>query len=242
MDNEAYFRSVTAEIDSLKDRIRNFVQHWPTDGEWKESVLRTVLRRHLSKSIGVGKGFVVGKDKVSTQQDILFYDTSKPVLYQEGDLLILTPEAALGAIEVKTNPSRREIQKALTKLANTAELVSHTIRYTPTFFGLFAYDGDPDVHGTLEDLQAAVKKNEWRVINCLSIGSSFFVRFWPHHPSVDRKKLYKRWHSYDLHSKASAYFIFNAVEHLCPGAVIGIDELWFPKEGKEPNKTDDIGL
>ena len=131
---------------------------------------------HVSKSIGVGKGFVVGKDKVSTQQDILFYDTSKPVLYQEGDLLILTPEAALGAIEVKTNPSRREIQKALTKLANTAELVSHTIRYTPTFFGLFAYDGDPDVHGTLERFQAAVKKNEWRVINCLSIGSSFFVQ------------------------------------------------------------------
>jgi hypothetical protein len=215
MNNEEYFCSVTAEIESLKNRIRNFVQHWPTDGEWKESVLRSILRRHISKSIGVGKGFVVGKNKVSTQQDILFYDTSKPVLYQEGDLLILTPEAALGAIEVKTCPTSSEIRTALLKLSDTAELVTHNLRGTPTFFGLFAYEGNPDIESTLHDLQAAVNKNEWRLINCVSIGDSFFIRYWPHHPSLDQKKLYRRWHSYDLRRKAPAYFVFNVVEHLC---------------------------
>ena len=242
MDNEAYYRSVTAEIHSLKDRIRNFVQHWPSDGEWKESVLRSILRRHISRSIGVGKGFVVGKDRVSTQQDILFYDSSKPVLYQEGDLLILTPEATVGAIEVKTNPTAVEIRAALSRLSDTAELVTHNLRRTPTFFGLFAYEGDPAIESTLAGLQAAVNKNEWRMINCVSIGHSFFVRFWPHHPSVDQRKLYKRWHSYDLPEMAPAYFIFNVVEHLCPDAFIDIDDLWFPKQGKEPRKTGDIGL
>jgi hypothetical protein len=242
MDNESYFRSITAEVDSLKNRIRNFVQHWPTDGEWKESVLRSILRRHLSKTIGVGKGFVVGENRVSTQQDILFYDTSKPILYQEGDLLILTPDAALGAIEVKTNPSQTQMREALIKLADTAELISHVLRKTPTFFGLFAYEGALDTDTTLMDVQAAVRKNEWRMINCLSVGSSFFIRYWEHDPTATTSRLYKRWHSYDLPDKSPAYFIFNVVEHLCPTSVLGVDELWFPKEGKEPRKTGEISL
>src|SRR3990172_956635 len=126
MNNDKYFQSLTLELNSLKDRVRNFIgdHHWLTDGEWKESVLRTVLRRHLPQSIGLGKGFVLKQNgEPSTQIDILLYDVSKPILYREGDLVIVSPDAAIGAIEVKTKLRNAEIGEAFNKLADIAENV-----------------------------------------------------------------------------------------------------------------------
>ncbi|MBU8977509.1 hypothetical protein JI752_015265 [Lysobacter sp. MMG2] len=38
------FRSIKLEMDALKGRVRQLIddKHWLTDGEWKETVLRTV--------------------------------------------------------------------------------------------------------------------------------------------------------------------------------------------------------
>lgn len=43
------FRNITTEIEALKGRIRRLIsnKHFPTDGEWKESVVRTMLRRYV---------------------------------------------------------------------------------------------------------------------------------------------------------------------------------------------------
>jgi len=56
-----YFESLSTELSSLKDRVRYIIddKHWLTDGEWKESVLRSILRRHLPSSVCVGSGFLV---------------------------------------------------------------------------------------------------------------------------------------------------------------------------------------
>ena len=58
-DYAAFHRSVSEELYSVKDRIRNLVSHWATDGESKEVALRSVLRRHLPASVIVGRGFIV---------------------------------------------------------------------------------------------------------------------------------------------------------------------------------------
>ena len=57
MNINQYFKNLTDELTSLKDRIRHYIEdaHWQSDGEWKESVLRTILRRHLPKNIGIGR-------------------------------------------------------------------------------------------------------------------------------------------------------------------------------------------
>jgi hypothetical protein len=50
MDIRAHFASLTQELEALRDRVRNLSvedPHWPTDGEWKESVLRAVLKSYL---------------------------------------------------------------------------------------------------------------------------------------------------------------------------------------------------
>jgi hypothetical protein len=48
MNVRDYFESLGHELDALKHRVRYLIAetNWQTDGEWKESVLRQVLRRH----------------------------------------------------------------------------------------------------------------------------------------------------------------------------------------------------
>ena len=61
MDTKKYFESLSLECDALKDRVKNFIadSHWLTDGEWKESVLRSMIKRSISSTVGVGRGFIV---------------------------------------------------------------------------------------------------------------------------------------------------------------------------------------
>jgi hypothetical protein len=73
MNIENYFKNLTTELESLKNRVRYYIEdaQWQSDGEWKESVLRTILKRHLPKNIGVGRGFIVNVEQATTQIDIL---------------------------------------------------------------------------------------------------------------------------------------------------------------------------
>ncbi len=81
MDLNIYFESLGREIDSLKLRVRDLIanRHWQTDGEWKESVLRQVLRRHLPAAAIIGRGFVISGDDVTTQLDVLIHDGVNPI-------------------------------------------------------------------------------------------------------------------------------------------------------------------
>gem|GEM_PF-5958896 len=49
MNTTAYFESLTDEIRSMKNRIRNFIGdvHWLTDGEWKETVTTGLKWNHF---------------------------------------------------------------------------------------------------------------------------------------------------------------------------------------------------
>jgi hypothetical protein len=98
-----YHESVTSELEAVKNRIRNLVTHWLTDGEWKEAALRTVLRRHLPGSAMVGRGFIVGRDRSSTQIDLFVLRPEKPTLFRDGELAIVTPDVPGAIAEVKTN-------------------------------------------------------------------------------------------------------------------------------------------
>jgi hypothetical protein len=109
MNVQDYFESLGQELGALKHRVRHLIAdaHWQTDGEWKESVLRHVLRRHLPDDAVVGRGFVISGDNATHRLDILVHDGSKPLLFRDGDLVFVTPDAVLGIVEVKSrvNPS-----------------------------------------------------------------------------------------------------------------------------------------
>ena len=170
MNIEEYFKNLTSEMTSLKNRVRHYIDdaHWLSDGEWKESVIRTILRRHLPNSIGVGRGFIVNIEQASTQIDILLYDKSKPILFQDGDFIIITPDTVKGVIEIKTKFWRKiDFQKALNKLSQISEFLNPSASYDEThFFGLFSYEKPRfNTDKVLEIIQDCVNGQYQRIIN-----------------------------------------------------------------------------
>jgi hypothetical protein len=242
-DDLDYFRSITLEFQALKDRVRHFIhdRHWLTVGEWKESVLRSVLRRHLPQNIGVGKGFVITKDGPSTQIDILLFDRTKPLLYQDGDLVIVTPDLCMGIIEVKTRLDAASLREAIQKLADCKEYVSRSAQCRP-FAGLFSFDHDgEDFQTLLEQIKAAAAGRSRRVINCVSLGKSLFARFWlsvPERPNF-QADIFR---AYKLHDLAPAYFVHNVIEELCSRSVIDNNHIWYPAQGKEASTLGQISF
>lgn len=237
---EDYFRSVTVEVEALKDRVRHLIEdhHWQTDGEWKESVIRQVLRRHLPTSVSVGRGFVVTATSVSHQLDVLIFDSSKPVLFRDGDLAFVTPDAVLGAIEVKSRATPAILAAAAAKLAEDILLV----RLHPNsraFAGVFAFeDGGGDSAAYLDVVAKAAPRWDSR-LDFVCIGTSRFIRYWHLNPENERH-FYEGWHSYALPGTAPGYFVHNVIDAVSPDSVFGNKEVWFPCGGKESFLDGDI--
>jgi hypothetical protein len=242
MDVERYFTDLGNELESLKDRVRHYIDdaHWLSDGEWKESVIRTILRRHLPSSVGVGRGFAINVNEPSTQIDVLLYDRSKPVLFQDGDFVIVTTDSVRGAIEVKTKLRRKkDLRSAINGLSAISRFINPmNTRKENQFFGLFCYE-EPEfrTRHTLGILQECVDGQYGRIVNCLSLGKDYFVRFWqPTSPHVNM------WHAYSIKNMARAYFIHNVIDHLCPEWTKQNENIWYPEERKEGHKIDEIPL
>lgn len=242
MDNIAYFESLTSEIKSLQNRIRNFIgnAHWQSDGEWKESVLKSILRRYLPNHVGVGSGFIITPDGPSTQIDILIYDKSKPILFSDGDFVLVTQDATLGIIEVKTKVRSTELPDVLRKLDANVSLSRKGYACVQPFFGLFVYECQNFASArTLATIKDVFKGMHANTINFLCFDKSFFIRYWNHDPTYPSNSYY-RWHCYNLNRMAPAYFIHNVIEHTCHYSVLMNNDLWFPSQGKEPNKIAEI--
>src|SRR5262249_28899789 len=136
-----YHESVTSELDSVENRIRNLVTHWLTDGEWKEAAWRTVLRRHLPGSFMVGRGFIVGQHQSSRQIDLFVLRPEKPALFRDGELAIVTPDGPGAIVEVKTElEGPAAWYKAAKKLAEHGHLCRTASGEVP-WLGIFSYEG-----------------------------------------------------------------------------------------------------
>ena len=242
MDTIAHFRSLSAELRALRNRVRNFIDdaHWQTDGEWKESVLRSVLRRLLPRNVEIGRGFVVGAKATSRQIDVLIYSGDKPILFRDGDLVFVTHDALLGMIEVKTGVDDSQFAAAAEKLADNTERIGWS--GNAYISGIFAYeDRGTTPEGVLDGLRAAARNKFRRVIDLASVGEDRFVRWWHCSRGATGTPI-NLWRSYNLGEMAPAYFIHNIVQFLCPGSVEQNENMWFPPEGKEIYKEQEIQL
>ena len=240
MNTIEYFRSISEELDAIKNRIRNLMDnpHWLTDGEIKEAILRNVIKRYMPENIKVGKGFIFSDDRCSSQIDILIYDTAYPVLFKEGDLVFVTPDAVKGIIEVKSLANSNVLVNAFEKLANNASLINDT----NCFIGLFSYEVESLRHQTvLEKLQLKVNGNMNNIINHVCLGETNFYKFWFDSPNNNINEV-KKWHAYELEKLAPAYFINNLLNY-CSNGSIGLNQnAWFPLDSKERHKIDEISL
>lgn len=240
----AFHRSVSEELFSVKDRIRSLVRHWGTDGEAKEVALRSVLRRHLPESVIIGRGFVVTSDASSTQIDILIVDAAKPTLFKDGDLLIVTPDAVRGVIEVKTGLSTRPlVAEALVKLSEIEDLCREATGRDQVWTGLFIFNGgdgiEPRLLGGLADAYSRTR----RKVNCISAGKDTFVRYWDRGADVNSSERGPVWHAYLLPHVAPSYFMGNLIDSIGSVDNSTAGFAWFPMlGGKESRRTHYLPL
>lgn len=234
MNLEKYFSSISDELESLKNRVRHMIQdgHWPTDGEWKESVLRSIIRRSAPSTVSVGRGFVVTRERASSQIDVLIYDNAHPVLYRDGDLVFVAPAACVAAIEVKSGLTSAQFDDASLRLADVAEFIRGQ-GGSRTFVGLFSYESrGVSFDRALRGLAAAARKQPHRVIDHVALGGDQFFKWWLTAPTPPQRDLYA-WRAYSLPEMAAGYFLHNLLLHLGPSALNSDGGAWFPEESKE---------
>ena len=241
MNTAEYFQTLSQELRSLQNRVRNFIdgEHWLTDGEWKESVVRSMLRRHLPKSVEIGRGFILSDAGNSGQIDVLIYSADVPVLFRDGDLVFVTPDAVLGLIEVKTRfRGAAELRAAATQLSENARWAARKASHEK-FFGLFAYDAEINPRDALEVLSAVAAGDPGVAIDLACLGERDFIRWSKADPHNSRSH-FGIWRAYQrLDGKAFGYFLHNAIQFLAPKSVGQNIDVWFPTEGKDAALADE---
>ena len=240
IDINGYLKSITAEFMAQKNRVRHFIglDHLPSDGAWKEAVLRAMISRTLPTRYAVASGFVITEEAASSQIDVLIYDTLVPVLYKGGDLVFVQPSACAAVIEVKSSLNATTFRNAAKKLADVCDLIHQHERDSPLFSGIFAYEEDGGSSRTLLRHIASAADGELnRVVNHASIGTDTFVKYWSHNPD-DGLDDYNYWHHYTLRHMAPGYFLHNLMSFLAGEELVRGNNIWFPAEGKETRRND----
>lgn len=235
-DFHRFHELLARELQALQDRVRLLVSnHWETDGNHKEAILRAVLKRHLPETLSVGSGFVVDDGLESTQIDILIVDRSKPVLFREGDLMIVTPDAVRGVIEVKTSiRSPGELTDAARKPGFVAGICGMQ-RLEKPWTGLFSYsDTGPANPDTLLDALFQAREQCGCQINCVTWGLNYLMRHWYAGQLEEEATKGDFWRLYHLPQLAPTYFVGNALQSLADRPQKFASFAWFPlREGNE---------
>lgn len=241
MDTKKYYKSLSSELESLKNRVRNFIHdsHWQTDGEWKESVLRSILLRNIPETARIGRGFIIKKDYASTQIDVLIYRHDTPVFFRDGDLVFIPPEGVLGIIEVKTNLNTTSLENALSKLIQMRDNLNSTLT-EGILFGLFSYEADTTNKNALLKLNKTCHSHN-SIVDFVCLGNSQFIKWWQHDPNGESRE-FNKWHSYKLPELAPGYFIHNVLMHISRERYWLNQDIWFPSESKEYRKDGEISL
>lgn len=232
-DNTAYQQSIAAEFHAIKDRVRYFIgdRHWGEDGRYKEVILMNFLRRILPNSIAVGTGFVKNsRNQLTGQIDIIVYRKDFPMLFSEGDFVVVMPESVIGIIEVKSKFHKNTLTKRPTIGRNPCSPLEKCQRNgkiignANVFNGLFAYESEVVIdEDTKQSPLAEQLKTPPCFINHICFGEDKFCKYWddgnPHGTSQHARRYFR---FYDLSSTritghdggglAYGYFFSNLLE------------------------------
>jgi hypothetical protein len=209
-----YRKSISLELMSIKDRVRNFVSHWSEDGRYKEVILKNVLEKHLPKTVSVGTGFVVGDDTVvSSQIDIIIYSNDYPPLFHMGDFVIVVKECVLGIIEVKSKIENGcKFREMIQKAHENGELIGAHI-----FNGVFGYEADVTVDSdSLPESVRSYLVEYSGYINNIAFGHNLFIKYWeagmPSNSNFRTAPDVPHYSFYKLENLSFGYFISNLIE------------------------------
>ena len=118
----AAFSSISTEV--FYDQKKKSLRHTSEYGMYRESVVRDFLKFIVPSSLDISTGFLISSmEDISTQCDIVVFDSGMTPLYQGGDRQRFFPiESVFCVGEVKSTLSKSEFAKALNKLARIKSL------------------------------------------------------------------------------------------------------------------------
>lgn len=187
-------KSIGKELLTIKDRVRNLIgdAHRGEEGRYKESVLKKMIRGYLPHNLSIGSWFIVSKNgaqnHISKQIDILIYDNSYPVVFRDGDFVIITQDMVKAIIEVKSkiysswNNSLRNVVNNLERLEDF-EILKEGIRENSVFSWIFAYEEEMEID-ELTDQNNYTWVN-LKYVNHISLWNDFFFKSWIDNTNVN---------------------------------------------------------
>ena len=238
-----YHKSTTKELVALTHKVRNLVPHWGEDGRFKEVVLKNIIRRFLPEKYSIGSGFVIkqtenrGEHLSSTQIDLIIYSNESPVLFREGDFVILTADAVRGIIEVKANVQNQGLRDVIRKANESGSFIfSGKRNKEENFFnGIFSYESN-FTSDNLHLIERHVTDG-----NAPFAGQEFFEKYKVNHISFNERYFLKYWpdenppHSvYNIPELSFSFFISNLIDTLSNESVEKNNFIWFAND-KELN-------
>ncbi len=235
MDIEEFHKTTSYELLAVKNRVKNLINHWPEVGRHKEAVLKNIIRRFLPAQFEIGTGFVVkyneelDEHEVSRQIDLIIYNIINPVLFKEGDFVIVTPDAVYAIIEVKTNLENNNLESIIKTANENGKFVFHNKVNYPFFNGIFSYEGysngpirenfERAINNSVVGMENESNLNMFR-LNHIAFNEQFFYKYWINETPNNRL--------YELVDLSFSFFISNLIDYLSVNSVIRNNRLWFP--------------
>lgn len=249
--------SITNELLATKDRVRDLIgnANWGEEGRYKEAILSKTISQFLPSDLKIGTGFILsnhenGQDGIiSSQLDLIIYDSKTPVIFREGDFVILTESSVRAVIEVKatlTNYSatnENSLNKVIAKLNRLTDFqtFNNGDGNRRKFIGIFSYDHTESF--TANRIEEALR-NSNGLVNHISLGHTKFIRYWENTEELNppihnyNGRCYIR---YNLPNLSFSYFISNLLHIVADEDPV--ERYWFsfPIEGtKELHRVNPI--
>lgn len=240
-----YHKTTTKELLTITNKVRNLISHWGEDGRYKEAILKNIIRRFLPEKYSIATGFVIkqtdnrGEHLSSKQIDLIVYDDASPVLFKEGDFVILTADSVRAIIEVKANIQNQGLENIIRQSNENGQFIfsGKENKNQPFFNGVFGYEGYTNAFNTETIGQhiananatftAAADYNKFKV-NHISLNKDWFLKYWP----ADDQP-----HSlYNIGDLSFSFFISNLIDTLANNSVRRNNFIWYAND-KELNRV-----
>lgn len=222
-------KSITRELTLTKDRVEFLIgnANWGDVGRYKEAILRKTISQFLPSNLKIGTGFIIGNSdhqfgrngQISSQLDIIIYEDKSPVVFREGDFVIITENAVRAVIEVKTkiinysNPEPNGQENALNIIIDKLNRLRDFETFNPgehrkKFIGIFSYEYGLDFSNERVDNALRLSNG---LVNHISLGPNKFIRYWTDTDGLDPRPNYQGrcYIRYNLTDLSFSYFISN---------------------------------
>ena len=240
-------KSITRELTLTKDRVEFLIgdANWGEVGRFKEAILRKTISQFLPSNLKIGTGFIIGnydhqfgrEGQISSQLDIIIYEDKSPVIFREGDFVIITENSVRAVIEVKTkvinygdaqDNALNNIVSKINRLCNFKTFIPGEHR--KKFVGIFSYDYKQNF--SHERVDEALRLSNG-VVNHISLGPNKFIRYWENTNGLDPNLEYQGrcYIRYNLTDLSFSYFISNLLHIVADEDPVERSWFSFPIEG-----------